>query len=78
VSLFDRAYTAIIFVFYSTVYSRISRKIYDKILPEKLAVDVSPGQNKEIFPATNNTQFPNVPVTNNQPVSRLAVADAAP
>jgi len=49
-----------------TMYSHISRKIYDKILPEKLGGDLSP-----VIEWRNLFQVPkyaisNVPVTNNQ------------
>ena len=41
------------------IYSRISRKIYDKIMPQKIGGRLICGsQNKDIFSRCQNMQFP--------------------
>ena len=48
------------------IYSRISRKIYDKILPEKLGGNLSPGHKIKKFFQVPKYAISNVPLTNNQ------------
>ena len=46
------------------IYSRISRKIYDKILPQKLGGDLSAGHKIQKFFQVPKYAISNVPVTN--------------
>jgi len=48
------------------IYSRISRKIYDKIMPQKLGGDLSAGHEIETFFQVPKYAISNVWGTNNQ------------